>query len=126
MRARNIKPGIFKNEILGVQDPIYTLLFEGLWCLADKAGRLEDRPLRIKAELFPYRENLDVNRCLTVIQQWGFIQRYEVGGVNLIQVVNFDRHQHPHHTEKESELPPPNVAIFDPSKITVKERLGSG
>ena len=104
MRARNLKPGVFKNEILGQADPLVTLLFEGLWCLADKAGRLEDRPLRIKGELFPYREGLDVNGYLTDLERWGFIRRYQVEGQRLIQVVNFDKHQSPHHTERASEL----------------------
>jgi len=30
------------------------LLYPGLWMLADREGRLEDRPLRIKAEILPY------------------------------------------------------------------------
>lgn len=105
MRARNIKPGIFLNEILGQADPIYTVLFEGLWCMADREGRLEDRPLRIKAEVFPYRDGLDINGELTQLERWGFIQRYEVGSLRVIQVVNFDKHQNPHHTERKSELP---------------------
>ena len=46
-RARNIKPALFKNEVLGVADPIATLLFIGLWTLADRRGILEDRPLQI-------------------------------------------------------------------------------
>ena len=79
MRARNIKPGIFRNEILGSSDPLLTLLFEGLWCLADREGRLEDRHLRIKAEVFPYRENLDIHRYLTELERTGFVQRYKVG-----------------------------------------------
>jgi hypothetical protein len=43
MRARSIKPGICDNEILGTADPLYTLLFERLWMMADREGRLEDR-----------------------------------------------------------------------------------
>lgn len=104
-RARNIKPSLFKNELLGVADPLLTILFTSLWCLADKEGRLEDRPLRIKAETFPYREGLDVNGYLTELQTLGFIHRYSVKGVRLIQVTNFRKHQAPHHTEKESEYP---------------------
>lgn len=112
-RARNIKPSIFKNEILGVADPLLTLLFESLWMLADKEGRLEDRPLRIKAETFPYREGLDINGYLTELQRLGFIERYTVGEVALIQVVNFKKHQTPHSTEKASELPPMEVGVVD-------------
>ena len=105
-RARNIKPALFKNELLGVADPLLTLLFQSLWTLADKEGRLEDRPLRIKAETFPYRDGLDVNGYLTELQRLGFIVRYLVGDLALIQVVNFKKHQTPHNTEKPSTLPP--------------------
>lgn len=104
-RARNIKPSLFKNELLGVADPLLTILFESLWCIADKEGRLEDRPLRIKAETFPYRDGIDINGLLTELERLGFIQRYKVGDVAVIQVLNFLKHQHPHHTEKASELP---------------------
>jgi hypothetical protein len=104
-RARNIKPALFKNELLGVSDPYVTLLFLSLWMLADREGRLEDRPLRIKAETFPYREGLDINGYLTELQRMGFIVRYMVADMALIQIVNFKKHQTPHNTEKASDLP---------------------
>ncbi|QNR43475.1 phage replication protein [Pseudomonas syringae] len=104
-RARNIKPALFKNEVLGVADPMLTLLFEGLWLLADKAGRLEDRPLRIKGELFPYRDGLDVDGMLAWLAAEGFIVRYTVSGKRYIQVENFDKHQNPHRNEPESVIP---------------------
>ena len=107
MRARNIKPSFFTNELLGTYDPIIQLLFAGLWCLADRDGRLEDRPLRIKAELFPYRESMDINGYLTVLERDGFLVRYRAGGMDLIQVENFVKHQAPHHTEKSRNYPPP-------------------
>jgi hypothetical protein len=104
-RARNIKPGLFKNEILGVADPLYTLLFEGLWLLADREGRLEDRPLRIKAETFPYRDGLDVSSMLGWLQANGFIRRYRVGGLAYIEVCEFVKHQNPHKNEPDSVIP---------------------
>lgn len=106
-RARNIKPGFFSNELLGTYDPIISLFFAGLWCLADRDGRLEDRPLRIKAELFPYREGTDVNGYLTVLERDAFLTRYEVAGVGYIQINNFAKHQTPHHTEKAKGYPGP-------------------
>jgi hypothetical protein len=121
-RARNIKPGFFKNEDLGTADPFVSLLFAGLWTLADKAGILEDRPLRIKAELFPYRDGFDINGYLTVLVSLRLIHRYEVDGVKYIQVVNFEKHQNPHHTEKNSEFP----SYSDSCKITVKQPLFNG
>lgn len=104
-RARNIKPGLFRNEILGVADPLYTLLFEGLWLLADREGRLEDRPLRIKGDVFPYREGLDMPAMLSWLEAAGFIQRYQANGLALIQILQFTKHQSPHKNEAPSELP---------------------
>jgi len=121
-RSRNIKPSLFKNELLGVADPMLTILFSGLWCLADRAGRLEDRPLRIKAEIFPYRENTNINVYLTELERLGFIHRYSVDGLNIIQVVNFDKHQNPHKTERPSELPEYSLES-DSCEITVKHTL---
>lgn len=106
-RARNIKPALFKNEVLGVADPLFTLLFEGLWLLADREGRLEDRVLRIKAEIFPYREGLNVDQMLNWLQGSGFIQRYTVNGGSYIQINNFGKHQNPHKNEPGSEFPAP-------------------
>lgn len=124
-RARNIKPSIFKNELLGTADPLLTLLFESLWCLADKAGRLEDRPLRIKAETFPYRENLDVNVYLTELASLGFICRYISSNIAYIQIVNFVKHQNPHKTEKESDIPEYSIES-DSCSIHGKYTLNKG
>lgn len=121
-RARNIKPSIFKNEILGVADPLLTILFESLWCLADKEGRLEDRPVRIKGETFPYRDGVDVDKMLTDLERLGFIVRYQVNELRLIQVINFVKHQKPHHTEKDSELPEFSYGCH----VTVKNPLEHG
>lgn len=107
-RARNIKPGLFKNEILGVADPLYTILFEGLWMLADREGRLEDRPLRIKAEVFPYRDGLDASAMLDWLQASGFILRYSVEGRAYILILEFKKHQNPHKNEEPSKIPGPD------------------
>lgn len=104
-RARNIKPSIFRNELLGTLDPMVTILFTSLWCLADRDGKMEDRPLRIKADTFPYRENVDINRYLTELAHFGFIRRYTINGQSIIQVVKFKEHQSPHKTERDSVLP---------------------
>lgn len=103
-RARNIKPGFFSNEVLVDLPAFDRLLFMGLWCLADREGRLEDRVRRIKMELFPC-DNYDVDVGLNNLNAAGFISRYVVEGHAVIEVVNFLRHQSPHGTEKDSELP---------------------
>lgn len=125
-RARNIKPAFFTNELLGTEDPMVSLTFIGLWCLADKVGILEDRPLRIKAELFPYRDSLDINGYLTVLARLGFIVRYENDGRRFIQVCNFRKHQSPHNTEKGKGFPfstdPKSLILTDNGYETVKPR----
>jgi len=103
-RARNIKPGLFKNELLVEQSLFVRLLFVGLWTLADREGRLEDRPKRIRLELFPY-DNDDVDSALNILVENGFIVRYQAAGFNVIHIVNFLKHQTPHGTEKDSMLP---------------------
>ncbi|MFE1631294.1 DnaD domain protein [Brevibacillus reuszeri] len=105
-RARNIKPGFFKNEDLSDLTPYTRLLFVGLWCLADRDGLLEDRPKRIKGELFPY-ENIDINQCLQDLHEAGFILRYEVEGERFISIPKFSNHQNPHHREAISKIPKP-------------------
>jgi hypothetical protein len=104
-RARNIKPGFFRNADL-VELPVETrLCFIGLWTLCDREGRLEDRPKQIKMELFP-ADPFDVGAMLDQLQESGFVVRYEVDGSKFIEVVNFIKHQDPHYKEKASEIPP--------------------
>lgn len=105
-RSRNIKPGFFRNEMLAECSPLTRLLFAGLWCLADRAGRLEDRPKRIRAEVLPYDDG-SVDEMLYELHRAGFILRYQVGEQRFIQVQNFAKHQNPHHREAGSTIPAP-------------------
>lgn len=107
-RARNIKPGFFSNDDLADCQPLARLLFIGLWCVADREGRMEDRPRRIRAEVLPY-DDCDIEGLLDELQQHGFILRYEVGGERFIQVLNFTKHQNPHMKEAKSTIPAPGA-----------------
>jgi len=106
-RSRILKPGFFRNEDLAELPPMTRLLFAGLWTLADKEGRLEDRPKRIRADLFPYDEltGADVDGMLGDLFGAGFIVRYEAEGVAVVQIAKWHDHQSPHHKEAESDLP---------------------
>jgi hypothetical protein len=106
-RARNIKPAFFKNEQLVELDFDRRLLFIGLWCLADREGRLEDRPKRIKMEIFP-ADDVNIDAALNDLAKAGFIVRYEVGDGAFIEVLNFTKHQRPHHKEQASTIPAPD------------------
>lgn len=110
VRARNLKPSLFKNELLAVADPLYTVIFEGLWCLADREGRLEDRPAKIHFDINPGRSFDTTERSLTWLHENGFILRYQVGGVRYIQVLTFKEHQNPHQKEPPSKIPAPEAS----------------
>lgn len=102
-RARNIKPGFFKNEYLAALSPYARLLFIGLWTLADVEGRMEYRPARIKAEIFPY-ESVDVDSLITELASSPerFIIRYQVDASLYLEIPNFSKHQNPHKNEKQA------------------------
>jgi len=104
-RSRNIKPGFFANDRLAECSPLARLLFAGLWTIADREGRLEDRPKRIKAEVLPY-DDCDIDILLGELANGGFIAKYTVGNSKYIQVVAFTKHQNPHKNEADSVIPP--------------------
>jgi hypothetical protein len=122
-RARTIKPALFKNEVLAELDPLARLLFIGLWTLADREGRLEDRPLRIKAELFPYATSCDVDTYLSNLCAAGFVIRYTVAGANYLEIKNFVKHQRPHPKEAASDLPAPEEAMEFPGNATANSGM---
>lgn len=105
MRSRNIKPGFAKNEDLAECSFPARLCFAMLPMMADREGRLEDRPKRIKGELFPF-DSVEVEPLLEELERRGFIARYASNGLGLIQILAFRKHQNPHHREPESDLPP--------------------
>lgn len=105
MRARLLKPGFFLNEDLAKLPLAGRLLFIGLWCLADREGRLENRPVRIKAAVFPYNGEIEIDALLDQLADSGLIARYEVNGTACIHIPTFLKHQHPHPRESESTLP---------------------
>lgn len=114
-RARNIKPGFFENEFLAELPAEARLLFIGLWTMADREGRLEDRPKRIKMKLMPC-DDVSVDKLLQALSDAGFIERYgectwpapDKHQAQYIQIVKFTKHQSPHVKEAKSTIPAPD------------------
>lgn len=115
MRARNIKPGFYKNAKLVECSLAARLLAPGLWMLADKSGRLLDRPKQIKMEIFP-ADTIDVEPLLQELHLNEHIIRYEIEGVKYIQILGFKDHQSPHYSEKDSIIPGYSEKSFSSSK----------
>lgn len=117
-RSRNIKPGLYKNEDLAECSIWARYIFPGLWTLADREGRLEDRPKRIKGELLPF-DSQDVEPLLQELartkdaQGVAFIVRYQNAEGRFIQISKFTVHQTPHYSEKASVIKPPVLPEID-------------
>ena len=105
-RSRTIKPSFFVSEDLSELPFEARLIFAGLWTLADREGRLEDKPKQIKALLMPY-DDIDMNKILTLLNKRTVIQRYEINGQRLINIPNFSVHQKVHPHEAQSLLAAP-------------------
>lgn len=106
-RIRSLKPEFFTDEDMAALHPLHRLAFEGLWCHADKAGRLEDRPARLKVQILPY-DDVEFREVLDALVAARFVQRY-VGpdGKPLLQIRTFEKHQRPRPDEPDSQLPEP-------------------
>ena len=122
-RIRTIKPEFSFDEELSALPYVTRLFYLLSWCHVDKAGRAEDKPVKLRALIFPYEPGLDAE---DIIQQLSpkFIKRYEVNGKRYIQIANWEKHQRPHHTEVESVIPclPKTVK----GEATVKQPLKDG
>ena len=85
-------------------------MFVGLWTIADREGRLEDRPAKIKAQLFPYDDDVTLPIIVSWIDQLAeesCLVRYEIDGKRFLWIRNMKVHQHFHCDEQGSKLPEP-------------------
>lgn len=117
-RIRTIKPAFFTNDEVANCAPLTRILFIGLWTCADKEGRLEERPKRIKAEVLPL-DDADVVAMLDELEAASLIVRYTADDRKYIQITNFAKHQRPHPKEPKSTIPEP---CFSTAKHGKKRR----
>jgi hypothetical protein len=111
-RGRNIKPSFFTDDELCECDPLARLLFAGLWCHADRSGRMEYRSKTLKVHVLPY-DNCCIDTLIVQLADKKFIQVYECDNGNgevrkYLQITNFTKHQHPHVKEPASTIPAPD------------------
>jgi hypothetical protein len=127
-RMRYLKPDFFDDEDLCTLRPLARLLFAGLWCWADREGRLEDSPARLKKNILGY-DNCRIEGLLADLADSGHILRYSApDGRSYIQVVNFLKHQRPHIKEVPSTIPAPDGigAQHLPESVSDPPGMGNG
>lgn len=105
-RIRYLKPEFFDDYDLCQLKPLARLLFAGLWCWADREGRLQDEPVKLKKNILGY-DSCNVDALLNDLQSAGFITRYSLVGKKYISVNRFTAHQRPHVKEVASSIPSP-------------------
>jgi hypothetical protein len=121
-RSRVVKPEFFKHA--GLYDAEVAaglplrLAFEGLWCVADRAGRFPWKPREIKLDVLPY-DPVDFEDVLNALESAGFIESYEVDGKRFGVIPTFGIHQTFHHREAPTRFP-------DPPKGSAQPRASTG
>lgn len=108
-----VNPEIFKDLDLAALPIGATLLFEGLWCMAEDSGCLEDRDRVIRSEVFGVRDDVtlaDIKTWLDALVESGKLQRYEAEGRPYLCIVKFLKHQRFKYLPKTSHPVPDWVA----------------
>lgn len=134
-RIRSIKPEFWADEALAELSRDARLLLIGMFNFADDHGRMRGAPMLIRAQVFPYDTDLDVDKLLSVLAspreggKKGFIVRYEAEGESFIWIRNFNKHQKIDHPSKpQFPEPPPDVAktLASPREPSLEDHGASG
>lgn len=96
-RIRTVKPEYFRHELLQTLEAHHVgfypmLVYEGLWCLADKAGRFEWRPKQLKLDILPFLD-YEIEQTLIILADAGLIKAYESDGRLYGLIPSFETHQ---------------------------------
>jgi hypothetical protein len=115
VRERLLKPSFFLNEQLAKLPALTRIFFQGLWCEADREGRLEDRPERLKAKILPYDLACGETMLRELAEAQMVLRWTSDEGQMMVQIITFKKHQRPHPKEAPSIIPSP-YAIKKPRK----------
>ena len=89
-RIRTIKPEFFTSDDICALSPLARLLYVGLWCEADRDGRLVWTPGVMKRRYLP-DDACDIEVLGAELVARGLIRLY---GEGLACIPSFARHQH--------------------------------
>jgi hypothetical protein len=105
-RIRTIKPDFFTSEDICALSPRARLLYIGLWCEADRQGRLQWSPKTLKRRYLP-DDDCDIDAVCQELLMRDLVRLY--GEDDLAFIPTFLEHQKPNPREAESTLPAPDV-----------------
>ena len=103
-RIRTIKPEFFTSESVCAVSPLARLLFVGLWCEADREGRMTWKPRTYKIRYLPV-DQADIEELSSELIAEDMIRLYEIEGEVFCFIPGFTRHQVINNRETKSALP---------------------
>lgn len=109
-RIRTIKPEFFTSDDICALSPLARLLYIGLWCEADREGRLVWTPRVFKRRYLP-DDACDADQVAAELLARGLVVLY---GDGLALIPTFPRHQHLNPREAASKLAAPDDTGADP------------
>lgn len=135
-RIRTIKPEFFTSEDIVSLSPLARLFYIGLWCEADREGKLTWKPFTLKLRYLP-ADQVDINDIAGELINSGLLFTYEVDNDSYAIIPKFLKHQVINMKEAQSKIPFPNSHKFTgihmnspefTEKLTGKgkERKGNG
>ena len=106
MRKRELSPSFWKDERVWKLSHEAKLFYVGLMQVADRDGRMVDKPFEIGVEAWPWAPG-DAPKLLDEIVSVGLIGRYQVQDQRLLAfpLKAWRAHQRPHPKERASLLP---------------------
>lgn len=102
-RIRTIKPDFFTSDDICSLSPLARLLYIGLWCEADRDGRLVWAPRGFKRRYLP-DDLCDIDHLCKELLERGLLRLY---GASFAYIPTFPTHQHINPRESASRFPAP-------------------
>lgn len=103
-RIRTIKPEFFTSEDIVSRSALARILYIGLWCEADREGRMEWKPKTFKLRYLP-GDACDVELLAQELIDAKMLILYEVAGILYAEIPSFTKHQVINNRESESTIP---------------------
>lgn len=121
-RIRTVKPEFFQHEGLFDAEqetglPL-RIAFAGLWTQADREGRFQWRPRKLKTNVLPYDEISFID-ALEALERHGFVIKYEVEGEPYGHIPSWGEHQAINQREAQSKIPAPGTTHMHARARTV-------
>lgn len=110
-RIRTIKPEFFTSEDIVRLSPLARIFYIGLWCEADREGKLPWKPFTLKLRYLP-ADQVDINDIAGELINSGLLFTYEVNNDSYALIPKFLKHQVINMKEAQSKIPYPNSHEF--------------